>query len=74
MGRYGSIDYSSTVKRGLLLGLVLMAVGETGGYLAENYVSVPGWEESLFLATAAVGLLAFVLSPIVFGIVLPLTE
>ena len=74
MGRYGSIDYPSSVKRGVLLGLALMAVGEIGGYIAENYVSVPAWEESLFLAAAIVGLLAFVLSPILFGIVLPLTE
>lgn len=74
MGRYGSIDYPTVVKRGALLGLALMVVGESGGYLAENYLSVPAWEETLFLAVAVVGLLAFVLSPIVFGIVLPLTE
>jgi len=74
MGRYGSIDYSASVKRGVLFGLTLMVVGELGGDLAENYVRVPAWEESLFLGAAVVGLLAFVLSPIVFGIVLPLTE
>jgi len=74
MGRYGSIDYPTVVKRGVLLGLALMVVGEFGGYLADNYVSIPAWEETLFLAVAVVGLLAFVLSPIVFGIVLPLTE
>ncbi|GAB7014049.1 DUF7860 family protein [Halolamina salina] len=74
MGRYGSIDYPSVVKRGVLFGLALMFVGEIGGYVAENYVSVPAWEETLFLVVAGVGLLAFVLSPILFGIVLPLTE
>ena len=74
MGRYGSIDYPSAVKRGVFLGLALMTVGEIGGYLAENYVSVPGWEETLFLAAAGIGLLLFVTSPILFGIVLPLTE
>lgn len=74
MGRYGTIDYPSFVKRGVLVGLALMFVGEFGGYLAENYVSVPGWEERLFLLLAGVGLLLFVTSPILFGIVLPLTE
>ncbi|WP_435117745.1 hypothetical protein [Halolamina sp. C58] len=74
MGRYGSIDYPAFVKRGVLLGLALMFVGEVGGYVAENYVSVPAWEETLFLVAAVIGLLAFVLSPILFGIVLPLTE
>ncbi|QKY22069.1 hypothetical protein B4589_016790 (plasmid) [Halolamina sp. CBA1230] len=74
MGRYGNIDYPSFVKRGVLVGLVLMFVGELGGYLAENYISVPGWEETLFLLLAGVGLLLFATSPILFGIVLPLTE
>ena len=74
MGRYGSIDYPAFVKRGVLLGLALMVLGEIGGYAAENYVSVPAWEETLFLVAAGTGLLLFVLSPILFGIVLPLTE
>ncbi|GAB7094222.1 hypothetical protein JCM30237_13740 [Halolamina litorea] len=74
MGRYGSIDYPSYVKRGVLLGLALMIVGEMGGYLAENFFTVPAWEETLFLLVAGVGLLAFLLSPILFGVVLPLTE
>jgi len=74
MGRYGTIDYPSFVKRGVLVGLALMFVGELGGYLAENYVSISGWEETLFLLLAGVGLLMFVISPILFGIVLPLTE
>jgi hypothetical protein len=74
MGRYGSIDYPSFVKRGVVFGLTLMLLGEIGGYAADNYVSVPAWEETLFLAAAGVGLLVFVLSPILFGIVLPLTE
>lgn len=74
MGRYGNVDYPSFVKRGVVFGLALLVVGEIGGYLAENYVSVPGWEESLFFVVAAVGLLLFLCSPIVFGVVLPLTE
>lgn len=74
MGRYGNIDYPRSVKRGVLTGLFLLTVGEIGGYVADVYVALPAWEEVLFLDIAVLGLLIFVLSPILFGIVLPLTE
>lgn len=74
MGRYGNIDYPRSVKRGVLTGLLLLAIGELGGYLGSTYLSLPAWEDALFFDIAVFGLLIFVLSPIVFGIVLPLTE
>ncbi|WP_435119784.1 hypothetical protein [Halolamina sp. C58] len=74
MGRYGNIDYPLFIKRGVLLGLALMFVGELGGFLSENYISLPAWEGSLFLLLAGIGLLLFATTPILFGIVLPLTE
>lgn len=74
MGRYGNIDYARPVKRGVVLGLLLLGLGELGGYLGSTYFSLPAWEEALFLDVAVLGLLVFVLSPIIFGVVLPLTE
>lgn len=73
MGRYGDIDYPRAAKSGVLLGLTLLFVGEAGGY-ASSYVAMPGWEETLFFDLAVVGLLVFVVSPVLFGLVLPLTE
>jgi len=73
MGRYGNIDYPTYIKRGVVLGLLLLFVGEAGGYAGE-YLSLPAWEEALFFDLAVLGLLVFVLSPLLFGLVLPLTE
>ena len=74
MGRYGDIDSPTFVKRGVLAGLLLLAVGEIGGYVGTTYYAIPAWEELLFFDVAVLGLLVFVLSPILFGVVLPLTE
>jgi len=73
MGRYGDIDYPKAAKGGALLGIALLLVGEAGGY-ASNYLAMPGWEETLFFDLAILGLLVFVVSPFLFGLVLPLTE
>lgn len=74
MGRYGDIDYARSVKRGVALGLLLLGLGELDGYLRSTYLSLPAWEEALFLDVAVLGLLVVVLSPVIFGVVLPLTE
>lgn len=73
MGQYGDIDYPTYVKRGVLLGLTLLVVGELGGY-ASQLVAMPAWEEALFFDLAVIGLIVFILSPLLFGLVLPLTE
>lgn len=73
MGRYGDIDYPAYIKRGVLLGLTLLVVGELGGYASQSF-SMPAWEEALFVDLAVVGLLVLLLSPLLFGLVLPLTE
>lgn len=73
MGRYGDINYPKAAKGGVLLGLALLFVGEAGGY-ASGYLSMPGWEQTLFFDLAIIGLLVFVVSPFLFGLVLPLTE
>lgn len=73
MGQYGDIDYPTYIKRGVLLGLTLLVVGELGGYASQSF-SMPAWEEALFFALAVIGLLVLFLSPLLFGLVLPLTE
>lgn len=73
MGRYGDIDYVNAAKSGVVLGLTLLFVGEAGGY-ATSYITIPAWEETMFFDLAILGLVVFVLSPILFLLVLPLTE
>lgn len=73
MSRYGDIDYPTYIKRGVLLGLTLLVVGELGGYASQSF-AMPAWEEALFFDLAVVGLLVLLLSPLLFGLVLPLTE
>jgi len=74
-GRYGNIDYSRLTKLSFLLGLGMLVVGILGEFGIEKAgMSVPAWEHSLLMAMAAMGILVALLSPFVFGIVLPLTE
>lgn len=73
--RYGTLDYPKLTKGGILLGLLLFAVGEIGGYAADvGWLALPGWESALLLDAAILGVLTVLLSPFVFGILLPLTE
>lgn len=75
MGRYGDLDYPTLTKRGFLLGVTLLAVG-AGGELAGTalYGTLPAWETTLFTDLEIVGILLGLLSPFVFGLLLPLTE
>jgi hypothetical protein len=74
-GRYGDLDYSRLTKLSFLLGLGMFVVGELGEFGIEKAgMSVPAWEHSLLMTMAAIGVLVALLSPFVFGIVLPLTE
>ncbi|MFB6309149.1 MAG: hypothetical protein ABEH35_07450 [Haloarculaceae archaeon] len=74
-GRYGDIDYPQLTKRAFAVGLALFLVGTVGGFLVRaGGLSVPAWEETLLLDAEIVGVVLMLLSPIVFGIILPLTE
>lgn len=74
-GRYGDLDYSRLTKLSFLLGLGMFVVGELGEFGIRNAgMSVPAWEHSLLMTAAWLGILLALLSPFVFGIVLPLTE
>lgn len=60
---------------GFLLGLALFLVGAAGEWAADvQPLTVQSWEEALLLDLEAVGVLLFLLSPFVFGVLLPLTE
>jgi len=63
------------VKGGVLIGVAMFLLGEGGEFAASAYYeSVPGWEHTLFLTLAVVGILVALFSPFVFGVALPLTE
>jgi len=75
MGRYGDLQYERLAKRGFLLSLALLAIG-AGGELtaAAMHLSLPAWEQTLLFDMEVVGTLGLLLCPLVFGVVLPLTE
>ncbi|MGQ4556360.1 DUF7860 family protein [Halobellus sp. GM3] len=74
-GRYGDIDYPTLTKRSFLLGFGLFAFGALGELaLAATGVQVPGWEHALLVDAEWIGVAIALLSPFVFGILLPLTE
>jgi len=75
MGRYGDIDYPTYTKYGFLFGVSLLALGALGEIVGTAlYGPLPGWENMLFTDMEAIGVVAMLLSPFVFGILLPLTE
>ncbi|ELZ95056.1 hypothetical protein C440_08267 [Haloferax mucosum ATCC BAA-1512] len=76
MGRYGNLDYPRLTKTGVGLGLVLFLFGAVGAKvaLASSGGHIPGWERTLFFDAEWLGILLVLFSPIIFGIVLPLTE
>ncbi|WP_254768690.1 hypothetical protein [Salinilacihabitans rarus] len=74
-GRYGNVDYPRLTKRSFLAGLILFAVGALGELaIFTAGLQVPAWEKTLLLNLEIFGVLVCLLSPFIFGIVLPLTE
>jgi uncharacterized membrane protein YvlD (DUF360 family) len=74
-GRYGDLDYPSLTKRSFLVGVFLIVVGEAGdAFLSQSGGSVPAWEQQVLVSAAILGVLIALVSPFLFGIVLPLTE
>ena len=70
MGRYGNLDYPTLTKRSFLF-----AIGGLGELIGHAYFApLPGWEQTLLFDAEVVGLLVAFFAPIVFGILLPLTE
>lgn len=60
-------------KAGFLLGVALVLVGASGELAIQSHLlQVQLWVETLLFDIEVVGIPIFVLSPFVFGIVLPL--
>ena len=75
MGRYGTIDYSRWAKASFLSGVALLLLGAAGEFaLVETGRSVPEWVHTLLVDVEMLGVLVALVLPIVFAIVLPLTE
>jgi hypothetical protein len=75
MSRYGDLDYPRLTKLGAGLGLALFAVGAAGGVAGPAlFGTLPTWERTLFFDFEALGVVLTLLSPFVFGVLLPLTE
>jgi len=75
MQRYGDLDYATLAKRGFLLGLglfVLGGFGEIVGHAVPGLLS--GTVETVLFDLEVLGVLIGLVAPLVFGIVLPLTE
>ncbi|MFB6352701.1 MAG: hypothetical protein ABEJ92_01320 [Halobacteriales archaeon] len=75
MGRYGDLDYGRYAKGGFLLGVGLLVLG-AGGELAIHALGIraPGWEDALLFDLEVIGVALFLFAPLVFGVLLPLTE
>jgi hypothetical protein len=75
MGRYGDIDYTWWAKHGFLLSVAILAIGAGAEFAtAAMHLSLPAWEHALFVDMEIVGTLGMLLCPLVFGIIMPLTE
>jgi hypothetical protein len=75
MGHAKTIDYPRWTKRSFLFGVGLFALGALGELLASTLLGpLPGWEQMLLFDAEVLGLLIALFAPILFGIVLPLTE
>lgn len=75
MSAYRNPDYGQLAKGGFLLGLVMIAAGASGEWAIHSQLLVlAAWVDSLFFDLEVLGVLVFLLSPFVFGIVLPLIE
>jgi uncharacterized membrane protein YvlD (DUF360 family) len=73
--RYGAADYSTWAKTSFLTGVALLLFGAAGEFaLVETQRDVPGWVHTLLVDAEILGVLVASVLPIVFVIVLPLTE
>jgi len=75
MAQNRSLNYGQITKQGFLLGLVLFGIGVGGEVVGRSlFGGLPTWEATLLVFFEGGGILLCLLVPLVFGIVLPLTE
>lgn len=69
------MNFELWAKGGCLLGIGLFVAGELGEFLIRtNGWTVPQREHTLLFAAVGTGILVALLSPFVFGIIMPLTD
>jgi hypothetical protein len=74
-GRYGALDYPRLTKFGFGLGLALFAVGALVELVLPAFLGgLPAWESTLLFDFEVLGVALALPSPVVFGVLLPLTE
>jgi hypothetical protein len=75
MSQTRSLNYPAITKRGFQVGVVLFLVGALGeALLPVLFGPLPNWETTLLFDAEVVGLLLAFFVPLIFGLVLPLTE
>jgi hypothetical protein len=75
MANHRGIDYSTWTKRSFLFGAGLFALAAITKVVGHAYFgSLPRWEETLLVDAEIIGILVALLAPLLFGIILPLTE
>lgn len=75
MSQSWNADYAVLAKRGFLLGVglfLLGVAGEVGGHAVLG--TLPAWGDTLLVDMELLGILIGLFSPLVFGVLLPLTE
>lgn len=75
VGRHDSLDYPTLTKRSFAVGASLFLIGVLGEVLITAAgIQVPAWERTLLFDAEVLGIIIGLLGPLVFGVVLPLTE
>jgi hypothetical protein len=70
-----NIDYGQWAKGGFLLGVALLALGVVGEVVGHVvFGGIPSWENTLFVYSEAIGIMIGFFAPVIFAVVLPLTE
>jgi hypothetical protein len=74
-GRYGNIDYSTYTKGGFLFGLALFAIAALSEIVIHlGNLQIQSGLSTLLLDVGLAGIVVMVAAPIVFGVIMPLTE
>ena len=75
MGHTTSMNHAKRAKQGFLLGVGLFLFGSIGEVVGHSLsTELPAWEQTLLFDAVVLGTLIALLAPLMFGIVLPLTE
>lgn len=75
MSSYRELDYPALTRIGFAIGAAMILIGGIGRAVGPMIAgSLNGWEASLLVDLEIGGILIGLFAPLLFGIVLPLTE